>query len=499
MSESENTANAAQSTEISPANGEEMGKNQPLVESEEPIKGNVTQFKGKKGRPKKEAVEGETPPDDVQKPPAKLPIGQIEHDLVSVLERQDITEYTPHPLRSVPLFDQHYEAFRSRLVDEVCLAEVRDNTAYLTTKNNIASDFAEFCGNLSCKVYNIALSRAESIVKRWAYKRRELKPIPPPWGFKSDPALCFNRLPYDPIHRDDWDLSLSLFAPTFSAMCQRVNNLEAFQAMIGSIFFLKASRKQVLWLYGPTGGGKSQIACLLNALMGDAAIGFDNDDFDGAFWKADLLDKRTVYLDEGDPVFLQSNTFKALTGKRGKRINQKHLNAFQANINTILFASSNPPPEIPNDPAIISRVVPCYVQPLEDSAKIPELEVEERFLQEAGYIAGFCMSVYRRLCPTFGAVPFDMELHLQPSIDTFEADFLDILEARFKKGKPTDWVSNQSMKRILHDCGLYEMSQQRKFKDFLKSRFPEMREDREERIVPRSTSRARGFGGIITN
>lgn len=440
---------------------------------------NVVGINGKKRGPKPKDGEpsdnaGEEPPkppeEKVEKPP-KLLAGQIEHDLVAVLAREPITDITPFPLNQVPLFPRQYDAFRTKLKDDVCLAEVNDNTAVLTTKENIASDLADFCGGLSgvCSPYNVTIAKTDSVVRRWTYKRRDLKPIPPPWGFKSSPELCFNRLPYDPIERDDWDLSLSIFAPTFEAMCRRVRNTEAFEAMIGSIFYLKASRKQVLWLHGPTGGGKSQLSCLLCALMGTAAVSFENDDFDGQFWKADLLDKRTAYIDEGDPNFLQSNTFKALTGRRGKRINQKFLRAFEANINTILFASSNPPPEIPNDPSIISRVVPCYVEPLAASAKIPELDVEENFRREAGYIAGYCMSVYRRVCPTFGAVPFDISVHLQPAIDNFEIDFLEFFDHNFVHDV-NKWIYANDFNNRLSAGGM--LGKKTEFTKFMRQRYP---------------------------
>lgn len=444
----------------------------------------------KRGRPKKIQ-------DDSDTPPLKLSAGEAEYDLVSILEREPITDFTPFPLNQVPMFPSQFQIFRGNRKDEVCLVEIEEKTAFLTNKENIASDLSHFCGQLAgvCKIYNATLSRCKSVIDRWAYKKRPLQKIPPPWGFKSSVEVCFNRLPYDPIELagDEESLEiLSQYAPYFSELLMRVSNRPAFCAMIGSLFYLDASRKQALWLWGPPGGGKSQLAILLSALMGDASVSFENDDFDGAFWKADLIDKRAAYIDEGDPNFLNSNSFKALTGKRNKRINQKFIRAFEAHINTIIFASSNDAPSIPNDPALMCRVVPCWVKPMEESHKIPETILEERFKEEAAYIAGHCMRVYRRLCPSFGSIPFNQEDHLQQAIDNFESEFLDLLESRFEVGT-NRWINSADFNNVLTAANVKDKTA---FKKFLKNRHPEIKETRHNRYFKSNESTARGWGGI---
>lgn len=447
--------------------------------------------KARKPRGKQET--GESQGGD--KPP-KLTGGEIERDLVHILERRPATALTPFPLNHVPMLPTHFEVFRARRIDDVVLAEVVDNTAYLTTKENVAASLADFCGQLGgvCLPYNAGGARHERAVKTWCYKPRPLKKIPHPWGFKSSPELCFNRLAYDPIPTD-FD-SVDRFAPTFGEMCSRVKNYEAFVMRLGSIFFNDASRKQALWLWGPSGGGKSQIAVLLKALMGDAYVGFDNEDFDDSFWKADLIDKRVAYVKEADPKFLQTTVFKSLTGDAGQRMNQKFVKAFQATINTVTFLASNDAPYIPNDDAIKNRVIPCYLDPVPEEKKISEEELAARFEQELPYISGFCIWFYQEYCPSHGAIKFDFDRHLQPAIDNYESEFLDIVEEKFKIGTGANWISSKDFKSILIEYGMREETQRRKFKEFLKKRYPQLREDREYRIIPGSTSTARGWGGL---
>lgn len=440
------------------------------------------------------------PPPSPDNPPekrVKLTAAEVETDLVAVLDRRPVDAATPEPLSKIGKpFPHDVRVYRKSKNDEICLAEIVENTARLTFVKNVAADLAEYCGLLSgvCKPYNITMKKALQVVERWAYRNQELVPLPRPWGFRSEPEVCFNRLTYDPIHVDF--LNLSAHAPMFYSILQRVKNTQAFCAMIGSIFFPEASRKQILWLWGPTGGGKSQLAVLLKALLGTAAYTYDNEDFKDAFWKSSLLDKRTIYIDECDSKFLRGSSFKAVTGSGTKRINPKNKNAFEASINAIFFASSNEPPNIPNDPALISRVVPCWVSPL-SSAKIPEIEVQRILTVEAPFIAGYCMKVYKETCPNFEAISFNVKDHLQDSIDNHESEFIEIFEARFKLD-PLGWTTGLQFTAVLKAHHLDTPERRELFKEFLRNRFPQIKETRLDRLkhTPPGAGRTRVIAGI---
>lgn len=428
---------------------------------------NSSTKKGKKNKPKDDDFSGLLPT------PA-----EIEFDLVQLLDRVAVHDFSPAPYKFLPVqeFLHEFKVFRSDRKHDVCIVEIVDNTAYFTTQINVAGALCAFLGPLAgiTKLYNVGIKKCETVVKAWAHKPRELIKIPPPWGFKSSPELCFNRLDYDPIEISDEEMAIH--APIFGGIIGRFKNENPTIAWIGSCFYEKASRKQVLWLYGPSGGGKSLVATLFKMLFRQAYASFENDDFDDSFWKSDLVDKRVTHIVEAEASFLKSRIFKSMTGDNDKRINQKFVKAFGATINTMVLCTSNDAPTIPNDDALKNRVIPCLVDPIPDDQKRPESEILAQLEKEIPYIVGFCMRVYREKNPNFGAIVYDMEKHLQPSIDNYESEYIEIFQENFRLDKE-GYVYNSRFKNICIQNGLLKEKEQRKpFKDFILKRFPSVTE-----------------------
>lgn len=430
----------------------------------------------------------------------KLTPGQIEHDLVRLLDRKPIDTFTPFPLNQVPPFPKDFRVFRADLLDEVCLVEVEDNTAKSTTKDNIAADLADHLGPMAgvCAPYSIGVKKAESVVKAWAYKSRVLHRIPCNWGFKSSLELCFNRLSYDPC-RGLSEEEFSKKAPTFYGMLKRMENANSFMARLGSIFFREASRKQVLWCYGKADAGKSQIAIILKALLGTAVDFLGESNFKDAYWMADLIDKRVAFIKEPPADFLRTKEFLALTGDNDARVRQIYEKSQHIRLETMLVCTSNDMPEVPNKEEYKNRLIPCRMKTIPLDEQLDEHTVEKLFRSEIEFIAGYCMDIYDKICPNRTAIKFSVEKHLQPSIDNFESDFLDILEERFTISTDTPsstWLSNRDLKNILIANDLKDDERRKSFRAFLFARYPHIAEEREDRIILTSSSRARGLSGI---
>jgi hypothetical protein len=462
---------------------------------------NVVGIKEKqRGRPKKSNDgQGGTPK------ASKLTAGQVETDLVAILEQRPITSLTPYPLNQVPPFPHSFQVFRESLLDDPFYVAIKDNTVFPTKYENISANLAEFCGTLEgvCGSYNVGLARCKKAVERWAYKDRHLAEFPPPWGFKSDPKLCFNRLDYEPIEIDLMDLEH--YAPTFAEMSSRMENREAFWQRLGSLFYNDASRKQGVWLYGERDSGKSRLIVLLKILMGESVAGFNNKDFKDAFWLSELKSKRVMYVMEAEPDFINTDIYKSITGDDFQRLRSLYKQGVQVKINPMVFCFSNKAPEIPNDDSLINRVIPVKMTAVPLERRLGEEVVKEKLTREVPYIAGFCMRYYREKCPGKGPIQFDTQIHLQPAIDEYERDFFDILDGKLildtvptEDGtkKQESWLSVTELNEMLVILGLKTSAERRKFRTFLLQRCPNVREDRENRVIKGSTSRARGFTGI---
>lgn len=440
--------------------------------------------RNKPGRPpKSDAILKVVSPEDAPPPPAipdkqKLSPAQVQAQLVQYLARTPITITTPSPVRGLVQYPQNIRVFRSRAEDAPLLAEVTGNTAFFTLPLNIASDLATHCGTFagfdSC--FNITLATAQKVVEWFMYMKRPFADPPASWGFKSSKELCFNRLPYDPKPVED-DFELGTHAPTFAEMLSRTKNATAFVARLGSIFFKDASRKQACLLYGESGGGKSQLQNILNALLGSAVAQFRDDDFKDAFISAELRAARVAYIEECDPEFFRTKYFKILTGTRKIRIRQIFTQGCPGEIDTILFMSSNRKPEIPNDKALMSRIIPCEVEIIDDARKLPELEVLRRLKDEAPSIAGYCMRIYQEQCPNHEEITFDHTVHLQPHVDSYESEHLEKLEGWFENG-PELFMTTKMFNAACRSAELYTAEDKKKFLEVISRRFPYVKKDR---------------------
>lgn len=433
---------------------------------------NEEKLKRKVGRPKKQGA-------------IKLSPGEMEADLIEFLE-----SFEQNANRPGIKFDHNFQSYRQHLYDDPCLLSIVNRTAHRVSKETIAAELSRFCKRLiDTPYFSVGLSTVEKAVKIWMHAIRDLKPLPASWGFSDEPEICFNRLDYVPDFSIKTLDQFAKVAPYVYEFNQRMTNSEPYLCQIGAMFFKEASRKQMSYLYGPTGCGKSQHGVLLNALLGTAAASFEADDFEGNFWKADLTDKRSIYIDECDPKFLQTSVFKALTGRRDKRINQKFERAFQGSIHAMISGSSNHPPAIPNDPAIKGRIIPhkCDIILVKKSEHV----IHEAFKREAKYVAGYGMNRYRELYPDFGEIKCDQD-ELNECIDSFESEFIDLAEKLFVFGHQY-YINSSSLNNTLAQ-NIFNKDMREEFKKFLVNRFGVV-ETRFERYFKKGNN-SRIWGGL---
>src|SRR3990167_1730677 len=408
----------------------------------------------------------------------KLSNAELETDLLHVLlgTKNKNSKY-PGLFNSMPInFEYDFRVVKVTKGDEGgIIINVKDKNAELVSPKNVASALCEFSNELYGKyaIYNATMVQCEKVVSRWMSIPREVGEMPKSWGFKSDTGIVFNRLNYDPIDCDTFgENSIDTHAPMFCKMLKRIPNHEDFCQMMGSIFYEKASRKQAIWIWGPSGGGKSQVDHLLRCLVGTNSIqAFTATDFDDSFWKYSLVGKRCLFVHEANPDMLSTPSFKSLTGDSMHRVRNLYRGSMVAKLDCMVFCSSNYPPNISNDESLKTRVISCHMDKIPEDERINEHDLQDAYETEIPYIAAWCMKQYIEKNPSFCAIKHNVEKYLMPSIDLHESQELDVINRNFIEGTENDKVTLKEFNTLLRLEGVYSNSELAKYKMILKSRY----------------------------
>lgn len=379
----------------------------------------------------------------------KLPIAVRENVLMRVLMKDyDWLETNGFgSFNSYPFKNEYRVTRTSELAGSYVILKIRNKTATQTDINCIASELSEYVSSLPLwedqfQGFGIGYKQCISIVTKWANRKSDIEKLPKSWGFKSDDEVVFTRLVYDPIDVEEYgENCIEKKAPTFSNALKRMKNPEYLVQRIGSLFFTEASRKQALWFYGPSGGGKSQLSFLISALLGEKGVEIlTNSDFKDTHYKASMIGKRAVFINECKSSFIRSEEFKALTGDAYHRITAKYINSYTAQLDCMVFCVSNDIPEIPDDAPLKKRLIAVYVGALEEAEKISEMKVREKYLSEVPYISAYCMKEYLKNNPGFGDIKTE-ELIVEEFVEAYESTDIAMLEKHFMKGSSEDYIS----------------------------------------------------------
>lgn len=426
---------------------------------------------------KLQAEKGENQPSNDNDDRPKLTTSQLETDLLHILlSKKNVNTKYPEIFKTLPDFVYDFRVVKIIRGDEGgVIINVKDNVAELVSPKNVSSALCEYSNSLTGtrKIYSATMKQCEGVVSRWMSIPREVEEMPKSWGFKSYPGVVFNRLNYDPIDCDTFgENSIDQHAPLFCKMLKRIENHEDFCQMMGSVFYEKASRKQAIWIWGPSGGGKSQVDHLLRCMLGtDAVQAFTATDFNDAYWKYSLVGKRCLFVHEANPDMLSTPSFKSLTGDSMHRVRNIYRGSMVAKIDCMVFCSSNYPPNIANDESLKTRVISCKIDRIPEEERINEHDLKDSYAAEIPYIAGWCMKQYMEKNPGFGAIKHDVEKYLMPTIDLHESNELEILDKHFMKAGSEDFVMLLEFNTCLKLEGIYSNQEVKKYKAILESRY----------------------------
>lgn len=310
------------------------------------------------------------------------------------------------------------------------------------------ADFVQFERYEDEEIDHAACTRA---VRRWGWTTKSLlEDWPGAIGFKSGTETCFARLPFDPEPVTD----LAAECPIFAEILSRMTNAAAFCHRVAAIFDPHALRKQAVWLWGPTDGGKSFLQDLLMGLVGGlrAVADLGAKDLRGAHWKAPLVGKTLIMLREAPAEFISSDEFKALTGDKYHMINPKGSPQFAVKLSSLLFCCSNSMPEIPDDDALKNRLIVCRLAAIDQRRRLDENVLMKAALGEAPKFLGWCIAQYEKSGSKVAQNDQDGIDSLNEAIDEYDSPCQSVFDTYFKASPGSTLVTSSEFIRL---CSSY--------------------------------------------
>jgi hypothetical protein len=233
--------------------------------------------------------------------------------------------------------------------------------------------------------------------------------------FKSEDGYCYKRLDFDPDPNAPSTLWETDVLPRIT------HNRELFMAWIGSIFDYKSNKKKYAWLHGGGDSGKSAIATFMMNLLGSAATTCMSDSVNNDFFNQSLVGKRFCAVSEAEPHLVTNANWKALTGERIFKVQQKYEDDRDETLNVKYLVSSNHMPGVPKGAEYSTRIVYVKIDSVNKVDQIEETEVERLLLEGASWFLYHCIEEYKKNHKLYQE--FDKYIDMIQEEDFKEEDF----------------------------------------------------------------------------
>jgi hypothetical protein len=210
--------------------------------------------------------------------------------------------------------------------------------------------------------------------------------------FRYEIAHALHVIPFDVDLSGATTFDTEKYAPHWHDILMRCSNPEMFCAFLGSLFDRDSDLQHYLWMYGAGQNSKSTILNVLHWAFGPTYCSSMvlNDD---KFWTYDILNKRIVAFADCKEGFIESHTFKSLTGGDLIRIEPKGKQAYNIKPTCKLIFASNARPEISNTIADKRRIIMCSFEPIKGE---PMQHYPDLLKNEAFYFFNYCFHIYKK-------------------------------------------------------------------------------------------------------
>ncbi len=275
----------------------------------------------------------------------------------------------------------------------------------------------------------------KSCYNLWRLKTRPIAK-PKAWGFRSDPALVFNRVAWDlDEHYSIQENPMPLWEELFS----RMSDPATFRRYIGSLFVKNAFAQQYLYLHGDGGDGKGCIARFLERILGDDYFGLQKMPADKFFGVPFANRALVCFTDLRDPKFLQSEVIMGLTGGDTLQLERKGVDVANCRSTARLLVMSNLPPAISLSNHDMRRILYCHIKSVGEQ-EMPPFAYEAGLFAEGPQFLARCIFEYELACPLYGPIRQSAELveHIKENFarDPLGGEFEDLVDEYFAIYKP---------------------------------------------------------------
>jgi phage/plasmid-associated DNA primase len=364
-------------------------------------------------------------------------------------------------------FPESFHLFQDPNGVKVLLQSDPDGVVRFVSEETITEAIVRYCTHELAKEegYRFDFATAKKCMQFW---KAVTEPVAEPQLLreKSEPGLCFKRLPFDLTPDPDR-------CPVTSEFLSRCGNADALQIFLGGLLVENASRHQYVWCWGLGGDGKSSLLRMIARFLGDQYHAEDANFTDSKFWTSAIIGKRLVgFPDCNNYALPMTGLFKSMTGDDKVRVERKNKDPYSTQLRCMVMVLSNQPPQLSGHKADMRRAIICEVQPIRGDE---DQDYDEKLWQEAPYFFGCCKARYLEACAGGKKIPVDTmpaEMIALESEEVYEQAF----NAHFKRCGVSHYDKGHAipahiLKRWIEVEGIKKGSEQRKFVLYIKRKF----------------------------
>ena len=258
--------------------------------------------------------------------------------------------------------------------------------------------------------FEITANQAREVAASWLGRTNVYEDEIKMLAQKTENVLCFHRLP--------WDLEEGP-TPMWDELLARMNNVEAFELFIGSLFDLDSPNQQYLWLHSDGRNGKGTILRFLAKILGNTLASKTPPTNSAAHWTSGLEGKRLVaFPDVNGGGYVRSGHFKMMCGDDPIEINPKNQPSYTVYLNCKYMFLSNNLPEVGPLSADRARAIICTLGPVERKGSCRDFE--QRLYDEGRFFLNRCLKRWQ----------------------AYGQDFIEVNEETLDDA--SEWLSNES-------------------------------------------------------
>lgn len=302
----------------------------------------------------------------------------------------------------------------------------------------------------------------QKVYRSWKLVTTALKEQPKSFTWANEDEWSFRKLDFVPEEGD---------YPAWKEFLNRLSSPEDFMAWVWSVFEMKNTSRQILYLHDPAGEtGKSTVIKTLGWVFGNSFSSLNNTMVSGAgsrWLLAQIFGKRLIaWADCKNPKFVMSETARNISSGDPVPIEFKGGHPFQATMYAKLIIGSNHEPQITGGGADTSRLMVIGVA--ENNINKDDPNWWERLQSELPYFLYRCSLIYEDKCPKHGKISLSNETmtRVWEATEGFETKWEDIIARNIEFG-PEMQSNVEEWMRLCRDERLdnHEMGN---LKDYLK-------------------------------